>query len=146
MADYYEELFKLCGFEDEEIKEERIRIEKALERLGIGPEDMGTANSWVRQNHDVVHRCRGDLHESRSGDGSVGCGHVPDTRHCLCGEVTGGVDGAHIGSPDEVGGDHVVVNVICSRCELELAINLYENRAWCNDDVVHIPDEDGNVR
>jgi hypothetical protein len=54
MADYYDELFKLCGFEDEEIKEERIRIEKALERLGIGPEDMGTACSWVRQNHDVT--------------------------------------------------------------------------------------------
>jgi len=54
MADYYDELFKLCGFEDEEIEEERARIEKALERLGIGPEDMETADSWVRQNHDVT--------------------------------------------------------------------------------------------
>jgi len=54
MADYYDELFKLCGFEDEEIEEERARIEKTFERLGIGPEDMETADSWVRQNHDVT--------------------------------------------------------------------------------------------
>jgi len=54
MADYYDELLKLCGFEDREIEEERPRIEKAFERLGIGPEDMETADSWVRQNHDVT--------------------------------------------------------------------------------------------
>ena len=54
MADYYDELFKLCGFEDEEIEGERARIEKTLERLEIGPEDMETADSWVRQNHDVT--------------------------------------------------------------------------------------------
>ena len=54
MAHYYDELLKLCGFEDEEIEEERPRIEKAFERLGIGPEDMETADQWVRQNHDVT--------------------------------------------------------------------------------------------
>jgi len=54
VADYYDELFKLCGFEDEEIEEERTRIEKTFERLGIGPKDMEDANSWVRQNHDVT--------------------------------------------------------------------------------------------
>jgi len=53
MGNYYDELFKLCGFEDEEIKKERHRIEASFERLGIGPEDMDTADSWVRQNHDV---------------------------------------------------------------------------------------------
>jgi len=51
---YYDELFKLCGFEGKEIEKERPRIEKALERLGIGPDDMQTADSWVRQNHDVT--------------------------------------------------------------------------------------------
>src|SRR4030042_703128 len=54
MADYYDELFTLCGFENEEIEEERPRIEKTFERLGIGPEDMETADNWVRQNHDVT--------------------------------------------------------------------------------------------
>lgn len=54
MANYYDELLKLCGFEDEEIEKERPRIEKSFERLGIGPEDMEMAESWVRQNHDVT--------------------------------------------------------------------------------------------
>jgi hypothetical protein len=54
MAHYYDELLKLCGFEDDEIEEERPRIEKVFERLGIGPEDMETADQWVRQNHDVT--------------------------------------------------------------------------------------------
>jgi hypothetical protein len=53
MGNYYDELFKLCGFEDEEIEKERHRIEASFERLGIGPDDMDTADSWVRQNHDV---------------------------------------------------------------------------------------------
>ena len=54
MANYYDELLKLCGFEDEEIEQERHRIEKTFERLGIGPGDMETAKDWVRQNHDVT--------------------------------------------------------------------------------------------
>ncbi|MBN1629855.1 MAG: 2-hydroxyacyl-CoA dehydratase [Thermoleophilia bacterium] len=54
MAEYYDELLKLCGFEERNIEEERPRAEKAFERLGIGPEDMETADSWVRQNHDVT--------------------------------------------------------------------------------------------
>jgi len=53
MGNYYDELFKLCGFEDEEIEKERSRIEASFERLGIGPEDTERADSWVRQNHDV---------------------------------------------------------------------------------------------
>jgi len=53
MGNYYDELFKLCGFEDEEIAVERPRIEASFERLGIGPEDTERADSWVRQNHDV---------------------------------------------------------------------------------------------
>ena len=53
MADYYDELLKLCGFEDGEINQERPRIERAFQKLELGPEDMKTADSWVRQNHDV---------------------------------------------------------------------------------------------
>jgi hypothetical protein len=54
MAQYYDDLLTLCGFEPEEIDEERPRVEKVFERLGIGPHDMETADSWVRQNHDVT--------------------------------------------------------------------------------------------
>jgi hypothetical protein len=54
MANYYDDLLKLCGFEDEEIDKEMPRIEKTFERLEIGPEDMETAENWVRQNHDVT--------------------------------------------------------------------------------------------
>ena len=53
MGDYYDKLFRLCGYEDEEIKSERTRIEASFEKLGIGPEDMDMADGWVRQNHDV---------------------------------------------------------------------------------------------
>ena len=51
---YYEELFKLCGVEEEEIEGERSRIEKTLAKLGIVPEDMPSAERWVRENHDVT--------------------------------------------------------------------------------------------
>jgi len=53
VASYYDELLRLCGFEDEEINQERPRIEKAFQKLGIGPDDMEPTESWVRQNHDV---------------------------------------------------------------------------------------------
>ena len=53
MADYYDELLKLCGFEIEEINKERTRIEKAFQKLEIGPADMKTAERWVKQNHDI---------------------------------------------------------------------------------------------
>jgi len=53
MDSYYDELLKICGFEVEEINREKSRIEKALKKLQIGPEDMDTAENWVRQNHDV---------------------------------------------------------------------------------------------
>jgi len=53
MAVYYDEILKLCGFDVEEIDSERVRIEKAFQRLEIGPEDMKPAESWIRQNHEV---------------------------------------------------------------------------------------------
>jgi hypothetical protein len=54
LAGYYDEILRLCGFENEDIEEERPRIEKAFERLGIGPGDMEMAEEWVRQNHDIT--------------------------------------------------------------------------------------------
>ena len=53
MAEYYDELFKLCGYEDEEIEADRNRINITLERLEISPADIPMADEWVRQNHDV---------------------------------------------------------------------------------------------
>jgi len=54
MANYYDDLLKLCGFEDEEINKERPRIEKTFQKLELGPEDMKRADTWVRENHDVA--------------------------------------------------------------------------------------------
>ncbi len=56
MANYYDELLRLCGFEDEEIIEEKPRIDSAFARLELGPEDIKTAEQWVRQNHDIELR------------------------------------------------------------------------------------------
>ena len=53
MADYYDELLTLCGFEVEEIDKGRPRIEKAFEKLELGHEDMKRAKNWVEQNHDM---------------------------------------------------------------------------------------------
>jgi hypothetical protein len=53
MANYYNELLKLCGFEDDEVKKEKPRIDQAFHKLELGPEDMRTAERWVRQNHDT---------------------------------------------------------------------------------------------
>jgi hypothetical protein len=53
MAFFYDTLLELCGFEAEEVDKERPRIEKAFQRLELGPEDMELAGDWVRQNHDV---------------------------------------------------------------------------------------------
>ncbi len=53
MTNYYDELLKLCGFEDNEIENERPRIEKTFQKIGLDAEDMKRAEGWVRQNHDV---------------------------------------------------------------------------------------------
>ncbi len=50
---YFDELFKLCGFEDDELEQERSRIEKVLARLGMGPADIERSERWVRQNHEI---------------------------------------------------------------------------------------------
>lgn len=53
MTSYYDTLLRLCGFEEDEIREEKPRIDKAFHKLELGPEDMKTAEDWVTQNHDV---------------------------------------------------------------------------------------------
>ncbi len=50
---YYEELFSLCGYEAEEIKEERSPIERALHILELGPDDMDRALKFVNRYHEV---------------------------------------------------------------------------------------------
>jgi len=56
VANYYDDLLKLCEFEDDEINREKSRIDKAFQKLGLGPEDMKTAEKWVRSNHDIELR------------------------------------------------------------------------------------------
>jgi len=53
MANYYDELLKLCGFEDNEIENERPRIEKTFQKIGLGSEDMKRAEKWVTEQHDI---------------------------------------------------------------------------------------------
>ena len=53
MSYYCKELLKLCGFEDEEINEQKQRIDKAFQKLELVSETMDEAADWVRQNHDV---------------------------------------------------------------------------------------------
>jgi hypothetical protein len=53
MASFYDRLYTLCGYEPEELKKQRPRIETTLKKLGLGPEDMKTAEDFVRRNHEV---------------------------------------------------------------------------------------------
>lgn len=53
MIGYYDELLRLCGFEHDEIVQEKERIEQAFRRLELGPEDMKRAEAWVKKNHAV---------------------------------------------------------------------------------------------
>jgi len=50
----YTELFKLCGFEPEEIKKQRPRIERAFHKAGITREDVKRAESRVRHSFDTT--------------------------------------------------------------------------------------------
>jgi benzoyl-CoA reductase/2-hydroxyglutaryl-CoA dehydratase subunit BcrC/BadD/HgdB len=53
MAEYYDDLVKLCGFDDDEIGKERPRLDKAFKKLELGVKDFNNAEEWVRRNHDV---------------------------------------------------------------------------------------------
>jgi hypothetical protein len=49
----YESLLKLCGWEAEQIAEERPRVEEAFGILGLGPEDMALAEARVKEGYDI---------------------------------------------------------------------------------------------
>ncbi|MCK4787573.1 MAG: 2-hydroxyacyl-CoA dehydratase [Desulfobacteraceae bacterium] len=53
MADYYDGLLKICGFEDDEIEKERPRIQKVFHKIGLGPEDMNRVENRVINQHEV---------------------------------------------------------------------------------------------
>jgi benzoyl-CoA reductase/2-hydroxyglutaryl-CoA dehydratase subunit BcrC/BadD/HgdB len=50
---YYDTLLKMNGFQPEEIKQERYRIEKAFDRAEIGPDDCARAEETVRTQHGM---------------------------------------------------------------------------------------------
>lgn len=52
----YLELFRMCGFEKEEVERERSRIEKAFDRLELGSKDIDNALTTIPQNFDVSLR------------------------------------------------------------------------------------------
>ncbi|MEW6616515.1 MAG: 2-hydroxyacyl-CoA dehydratase family protein [Thermodesulfobacteriota bacterium] len=49
----YTDFLKLCGYEDDELKKEMPRIEKAFDKLGIGKEDIVRAEERVQENFDT---------------------------------------------------------------------------------------------
>ena len=53
MATFYDSLFTVCGYEPQELKEERPRIEETLRRLVLTSDDMKIAEDSVRKNFDV---------------------------------------------------------------------------------------------
>jgi len=59
----YTELLKLCGFEDAEIEKERPRVDKAFQKLEIGPEDCRHAEERLRKYFSLdllgVRKCLG---------------------------------------------------------------------------------------
>ena len=50
---YYRDLFKMCGYEDDEIELNRPRIEKALTRWQIEPVDVKQAEEIVERYFEV---------------------------------------------------------------------------------------------
>lgn len=49
----YLELFKMCGFEEEEVKREKPRIEKTFDKLELGPRDVENALKTIPKNFDI---------------------------------------------------------------------------------------------
>jgi hypothetical protein len=50
---YYDELLKLCGYELQDIENERTRLEKAFNKLEFTPEDFKKAEQRVKHFYDV---------------------------------------------------------------------------------------------
>ncbi|MBW1672540.1 MAG: 2-hydroxyacyl-CoA dehydratase [Deltaproteobacteria bacterium] len=53
MPDYYDGVFRICGFQDGEIEKERPRIERVLDKIGIVPEDMPGVEQRLRKQHEL---------------------------------------------------------------------------------------------
>ncbi|MFC2016187.1 2-hydroxyacyl-CoA dehydratase [Chloroflexota bacterium] len=53
MNNYYDELLKLCGFDDNDIESEKPRLDKAFQKIELGSEDMDRAVAFVKEYHDV---------------------------------------------------------------------------------------------
>ena len=49
----YDELLKLCAFDEAEIAAQRTRIERAFEKLNLGPQDMERAVNRVQKYFDI---------------------------------------------------------------------------------------------
>ena len=45
----YTQLLALCGYEPEEIKEQRPRIDRAFEKLGINEEDIKRGEARIQK-------------------------------------------------------------------------------------------------
>ena len=54
----YADLFRFCGYSDEDLDRERPRIDRAFERMGITEEDVRRGESRVKQ---VVQKAGGKL-------------------------------------------------------------------------------------
>lgn len=50
---YYNDVLKLCGWEEGEIGQEKARLDEAFSILGLGPEDMNHAEDWIREGYDI---------------------------------------------------------------------------------------------
>jgi len=50
---YYTDLLKLCGWEEDRIALEKPRLDEAFVILGLGPEEMKTAEGRVRDGYDI---------------------------------------------------------------------------------------------
>ncbi len=53
MSKYYDDLLLLCGYEPEEIEEERNRLEEVFRRIGLGPKDFIVGEERVRSHYQI---------------------------------------------------------------------------------------------
>jgi len=53
MADYFNDLLTLCGFEDDEIRDEQDRIRRAFEKLELSEDDIRSAITWLKKYQDI---------------------------------------------------------------------------------------------
>jgi len=53
MTGYYNDLLRLCGFEDDEIREEKDRVERAFKKLELNEEDIRSAITWLKKYQDI---------------------------------------------------------------------------------------------